>query len=205
MINNLLIRLAALTMQKALIFGVVAGALYYFMAYNDGSQIEGQLAQIQSQIAEQEKQSQETDAALKEVEQVRVAVAALSDQFKLVSSAIPSDVQMADIIRAVDSVARASGVSVKSKEPKEVSNKEFYEEIPLDITLEGNFSQITMFMYYMTSMQRIMKIKNFSISKDNGSDLRVSSSSSAKLSFQGQVVSYRFIGVPPKKEAEVTK
>lgn len=201
MINNLLLRLAMFSFQKALVFSVVAGVIYFFIAYNDGSTVEAQIAKVQTDIQAQEKQSQEADAALKEVEQVRVAVAALSDQFKIVSAAIPSDVQMSDIIRAVDTIARASGVSVKSKEPKEVSNKEFYEEIPLDITLEGSFSQITMFMYYLTSMQRIMKVKNFSIAKQ-GNDARSGLSANAKLLFSGQIVSYRFIGVQKKEPAK---
>ena len=200
MINNLLVKLAGFTFQKALIFGLIVGALYYFMLYDDGSNIETQINQVQAEITVQEQQSKEADAALKEVEQVRVAVGALSDQFKIVSGAIPTNVQMADIIRAVDTVARASGVNVKSKEPKEALNREFFEEIPLSISVEGGFSQLTMFLYYLTSMERIMKIKNFTMVKST--ENRSTPNSSGKLILTGEVVSYRFIGMPPAPEVK---
>jgi type IV pilus assembly protein PilO len=201
MINNFLIRLASFTFQKAMIFGLIAGAIFYFFLYDDGAVMEDEIAKIQVEITAQEKQSQEADAALKEVEQVRVAVGALSDQFKLVSAAIPADVQMADIIRAVDTVARASGVGIKLKEPREPVDKEFYEEIPLSVSIEGDFSQLTMFLYYLTSMERIMKIKNFSISLPM--EQRSNASSGSKLVLNGQLVSYRFIGAPANKETKV--
>ncbi len=193
MINNILIQLASWTMQKALIASVIAGALYYFMLYDDGSSIQTQLNQVQSEIQTQEAKSAEADAALKKVEQLRVAGDALSDQFKLVSAAIPTDVQMSDIIRAVDTVARASAVSIKSKEPNAVINRDFYEEIPLSISLQGKFSQINMFLYYLTSMQRIMKVKEFTISRVNSGNNNTPLDNTM-LDFSGQIISYRFIG-----------
>lgn len=193
MINNILIQLASWNMQKALIASVIAGALYYFMLYNDGSAIQLQLNQVQTEIQAQEAKSAEADAALKKVEQLRIAGDALSDQFKLVSAAIPTDVQMSDILRAVDTVARASAVSIKSKEPNPVINRDFYEEIPLTISLQGKFSQINMFLYYLTSMQRIMKVKEFTISK-SGANINNLPLNNSVLEFSGQIISYRFIG-----------
>lgn len=43
MINNLLIRLASLTMQRVLILSLVLAALYFFVGFNDGSSIDTQL------------------------------------------------------------------------------------------------------------------------------------------------------------------
>lgn len=201
MINNLLITLASFSLQKALLAGLVAGGLYYFLLYNDGSIIQKQITEVQAEISKEEMASAESDAALREVEQVRIAVGALTDQFKLVSAAIPADIQMADIIRAIDTVAKAAGVVIKSKEPRINLNKDFYEEIPLDITLEGGYSQIAMFMYYTTSMERIMRVRNFTLSRATESASKGSISNSGKLSFDGQIVSFRFIGnAAPKPE-----
>lgn len=196
MINKILVKLASFNLQKTLIMGCIAAALYYFMGFNDGSTIETQIQATDAEIRTQEAKEKESDAALKEVEQVRAAVGALSDQFKVVGQALPSEIQMSDVIRAVDVTARASGVSVKTKEPKPAINNEYYEEIPLRITLEGSFSEITLFLFYMASQERIMKVKNFSLSLPTGGDRTIN----RRLLFDGQVTAYRFIG--EKKQAD---
>ncbi len=190
--GKIFFRLASLSLAKALIFGAVLGGLYYFTGmYDDGSGIVTQIAAMDVQAKEEEKKAKESDAALMEVEKVRSNVGALSQQFKTISQALPTEIQMADIIRVVDMVSRASGVSIKSKEPRPVRNKDFYEEIPLKITLEGSFSEITLFLYYLASTERIMKANNFTISTPSSSNRQ----SSGRLIFDGQVVSYRFLGL----------
>lgn len=189
MINTILIRLAGLTLKWALIFGVGLGGLYYFMLFNDGSTIEVEIQKVQKEIQEQETKEKESDAALKEVEKIRAEVGALSDQFKMVSQVLPAEVQMQDIIRAVDTTARASGVSIKTKEPRPSVNHGYYEEIPLHISMDGSFAEITMFLFYMASQERIMKVKNFVLSQPQQNE----KSPLGRLLFDGQVVTYRFI------------
>jgi type IV pilus assembly protein PilO len=191
LINNLLIRLAGMNMQKILIFSGVLGVLYYFMWFDDGSTIEASIASVNQQVQEQEAKSREAEAATKEFEKVRASVGALSDQFKTVSQQIPSEVQMSEFIRAVDSVSRAAGVATRSKEPRSPENHDYYESIPLRIVLEGNFSEITMFLYYIASMERLMKVKNFTVTTPTDNQQRPSG---GRLLFDGEVISYRFLG-----------
>ncbi len=190
--GNILIRLASLSIGKTAFFGLLLGGLLYMSPfYNDGSSLRDDLAKINAQVREQEEKEKATDIALKEVENVRTKVGNLSDQFKLVSQALPTEIQMSDIIRVVDMVSRTSGVSIKSKEPRPIRNRDFYEEIPLKITLEGSFSEITLFLYYLASKERIMKANNFSIVAPTVTDRHPS----GRLVFEGQVVSYRFLGL----------
>ncbi|MEZ0390829.1 MAG: type 4a pilus biogenesis protein PilO [Pseudobdellovibrionaceae bacterium] len=189
MIGTILIRLASFSFKKAMIFSGFVGALYYFMFFDDGSKIQRDIETVKLQIAEQEVKAQQADAALKEVEQVRITVGTLSDQFRTVSQALPSEIQMSDIIRTVDTVARASGVSIKSKEPNAPVNKDYYEEIPLKVSMEGSYSELTLFLYYLASTERIMKVNNFAINLPRP-DEKVPA---GRLIFEGNVMSYRFV------------
>jgi type IV pilus assembly protein PilO len=197
MITNILIRLASFSFQKCLVFSAVLGGIYYMMAFDDGSAIHAKISEAEKKVAEQEALAQKSEAALKEVEQVRTTVGALSEQFKTVSQALPSEVQMADIIRTVDFVSRKSGVSITNKEPKPVVNRDYYEEIPLKITLEGTYAEVTTFLFYLASTERIMKVNNFvmTLPQDRNRGL----SGTGRLLFEGHVISYRFIGsqTPP--------
>lgn len=194
MINNVLIRLAVMTMQKVAIIGVVMAVVYYLTMYNDGSAIETQIQGVQTEIQQAEAKAQQADAALKEVERVRAAVGALGEQFRVVSQALPSEVQMADIIRTIDTIAKTAGVSVKSKEPQPVVNHDYFEEIPLKISMEGTFSEITMFLYYVSSLERVMRVKSFLISlPQNNNSNRSAITPVGHLNFEGQIESFRFI------------
>lgn len=184
-------RLSMMSSQKALMFGAVLGGLYFFMLFDSGAELENQIATVQASVQEQEAKAQESDAAIAEVEQVRATIGALSEQFKTVSQALPSDIPMSEIIRTVDNVARASGVAIKMKEPRPIVNREFYEEIPLFVTMEGSYSELTLFLYYLAGTARIMKINDFILSYPP--NVR---SNSNKLYLEGTVVSYRFINQP---------
>lgn len=190
MIANILLRLASFSFQKAFVFSLILGVVYYFMFFDDGSLIESQIQAKEVEIAAEEAKAQEADEALKEVEQVRTTVGALSEQFKLVSQALPTTIQMADIIRTVDQTARISGVMVKSKEPLPALNREYYEEMPLRVSMEGSYSELTLFLYYLANYERIMKVKNFVITQPQGVD----GFNSKRLILNGNVISYRFIG-----------
>lgn len=200
MIGKLLTRLAAFSIQKTFLLGLLVGGIYYMMFYESGESIEAQIANVQTNIDTEEQKSKEADLALREVEQVRITVGALSEQFKTVSQALPTDIQMADIIRAVDKISRSSGVSIKSKEPRPVIDHDYYEEIPLRITMEGNYSEVTLFLYYLGSTERIMKVNNFIIAQPSTGE-RVAP---GRLLFEGQVVSYRFVGNRNKNAATVS-
>ena len=91
--DAIFMRLAGLSLQKTLLFGAVLGGLYYYMGFDDGAKIDEQIQKVQAEIQVQEAKEKESDAATKEVEKVRAAVGALSDQFKIVSQALPAEIQ----------------------------------------------------------------------------------------------------------------
>jgi type IV pilus assembly protein PilO len=192
MIANILIRLASFSFQKTLIFSAILGGIYYMMAFDDGSSIQVKITEAEKKVQDADLLAKKSDEALKEVEAVRATVGALSEQFKTVSQALPSEVQMTDIIRTVDFVSRKSGVSIKTKEPKPVINRDYYEEIPLKISLEGTYAEITTFLFLLASTERIMKVNNFTVTLPKE---KAKGTGPGRLVFEGQVISYRFIGV----------
>lgn len=198
--NGILARLAGLSFRGLLIVAGLILGIYYAAFFDDGSSIDKTIADIQGQIGPAEAQAAEAEKALQEVEQVRAQVGTLGDQYRLVAQKLPTEVQMSEMIRVIDQLAKASGVSIKSKEPQQTSDRQYYEEIPVKIALEGNYSEITTFLFKVSSFERIMRLKNFVISN------RMGPSSGAgdfngQLTFEGQILSYRFKGDQSKKGA----
>jgi type IV pilus assembly protein PilO len=189
MVNNLLLRFAMMTSQRILVLGVVFGLLYYFMFFDGGEKQKKRLAELNQKIKVEQARLPESQAALKEVDLVRASVAALGEQFTRVSQQLPSNIQMSEIIRTVDDLARVTGVSIKAKEPKSNVPRDVVEEVPLRINLEGSYSQITLFLYQIARLERLMKVKDFTISAP-----RESVGENARLIFEGEVASFRLAG-----------
>jgi len=182
--NQLFEKLAALTNGKALVIGLMVGAAYYFMMYDDGSALEHQIAGMAGQLQEAEAKKRDTEATLQEEARMKDAVGKLSEQYALIAKKLPSELKSSEMIRGIDSVAKMAGVSVKLKKPGNVAKKEVVEELPVDVTLEGTYSQLAQFVYYTSNLERLTRVLNFSIvAQDDARE--------KPLRFEGQVVSYK--------------
>ena len=193
--NQLFEKLAALTNGKALVIGLMVGAAYYFMMYDDGSALEQQIAVISGQLREAETKKKDTEATLQEEARMKDAVGKLSEQYAFIAKKLPSELKSSDMIRGIDTVAKMAGVSVKLKKPGNVSKKEVVEELPVDVTLEGSYAQIAQFIYYTSNLERLTRVMNFSVvSQDDARE--------KPLRFEGQVVSYKLAPDQEKEEAK---
>lgn len=199
MINTILSRLAALTYQKALIVAIAVAALFYFTLYDDGSAVDKKIADLQNQVNAEQLKTKESDAALKEVDLIRSSIGALSEQFKIAAQQLPSEIQMADILKSIDTLAKSAGVNIRSKEPRSSKKEDILELIPLHVNLQGSFSEITMFLYYVSSMERISRVVNFNISVTGAEALKYKNNG---LVFDGEIVSYRYLGDAKRDEVK---
>lgn len=194
--NKYLLKLAEMTFQKVFVFAMIVGFIYYSTFFNDGSTIETELSAINTQLAEQQNKLQESEAALKKVEQVRAQVASLSDQFRLISTQMPTEIQMSEVLRTIDSMAATSGVSIKGKEPQKAEVKDMLEEMSLKVLAEGRFSELTLFLYNMMTTERISTIRSLTLSKSSSDqDKRKVKSLILDVKFSN----YRFVGNSDKE------
>lgn len=189
--NQLFEKLASLTNGKALVIGLMVGLAYYFMMYDDGSALEAQIGALSGQLQQAEAKKKDTEATLAEEARMKDAVGKLSEQYAFIAKKLPSDLKSSEMIRGIDSVAKMAGVSVKLKKPGNVTKKEVVEELPVDVTLEGSYSQIAQFVFLTSNLERLTRVLNFSVvAQDDAKD--------KPLRFEGQVVSYKLAPEPEK-------
>ena len=189
--NKVLEKLAALSNGKALVIGLMVGVAYYFMMYDDGAAITAQVNVLNGQLQEAETKKKDTESTLQEEARMKDAVGKLSEQYAFIATKLPAELKSSEMIRGIDSVAKMAGVSVKMKKPGTVAKKEVVEELPVDITLEGTYSQIAQFIYFTSNLERLTRVLNFSlVAQDDSKD--------KPLRFEGQVVSYKLAPEPEK-------
>ncbi|MBV2167464.1 MAG: type 4a pilus biogenesis protein PilO [Bdellovibrio sp.] len=190
--NKFFETLAAQQIGKILMMGLGLTAFYWYAVYNDGSAIDAQVVQLTQQLQVEENKKKDTDATLKQVQEMQEKVGQLSQKYQEISRRLPSSLFSIDINKAIDDFARNSGVSVKSKKPGENVKKEVVEEVPVDVTLEGSYAELAQFTYLVSTAERMTRVKNVTLTEAGAGN--------KKLKFEGQVVGYKL--APEKKPEE---
>ncbi len=193
-------KIARFTMQQVLFSGILAGALYYFTFFNDGSAVNTALNEMNQQVSEQEAKKKESADLLKQEEQIRALVRQLSEQYKLISAQIPTEIQPFEILKTVDAMAATSGVLIKTKEPKKPIKKEIVEEIPLRIVAEGRFAELTLFLFNLVNTERVSRLLSFTIRPISTGASSTSTVRPGNLVLDLVLANYRFLG--DAKESE---
>lgn len=180
--------------SKILFMGLVLTGLYWYAVYDDGTALESQIAQVSQQLQQEEAKKKDTDATLKQVQEMQEKVGQLSLKYQEISRRLPAVLFSIDINKAIDDFARNAGVSVKTKKPGENTKREVVEEVPVSVTLEGNYSELARFTYLVSVAERMARVQNVIVTE--------STATPGKLKFEGQVVGYKLAPEEKKKVPE---
>lgn len=187
--------LTAQQIGRILMAGFLLTGFYWYTLYDDGSSVEVQIADVSQRLELEEKKKIDTDATLKQVQEMQEKVGQLSLKYQEISRRLPSVLFSIDINKAIDDFARNAGVNVKIKKPGENIKKAVVEEVPVDVTLEGSFSELAQFTYLISIAERMARVKNVVLTE--------SEPGSKRLKFEGQVVGYKL--APEEKKPEKTE
>lgn len=171
------------TIQQTVVFGIVAGLVYYFTIFDDGSAYVTEIQSIQTNIKREEEKKKETENTLKEAQRMKEAIGTLSQQYQQISRRIPSNLSSIELNRNIDAFARNSGTSIKSRKPMAIVPKEIVDEVPVQISLEGSYADLAQFVYLVSSSERIASVRTFT--------LKPIERQSTKLRLDGTVVGYQ--------------
>ena len=183
-------RLASISQRSALIIGVIAGLFYYAFGFDDGSKIKAQLNKAKDALVKEQSLQVQSEEAIQQADKIKAALNQLSEQYKQVSQELPTEIQISEILKSFDSISEITGVTIKSKEQgrplfKEKDNLEIF---PLSLIAEGSYSGITQFLYYLSTLERIVRIKNIKVSND---DTNSNNEYKGKITLRAEVLSFR--------------
>lgn len=181
------------TLQQTLIFGLVAGLGYYFFAFDDGSAYVTQITSLRNDVKKEEERRKDTEATLKEVERIKEAVGVLSKQYQEISRRLPTNLQSIDLNRNIDAFARNSKVSIKSRRPLSVIQREIVDEVPVEVVLEGGFAELAQFIYLVAASERATSLKTFNLTPVEAR--------STRLRLEGTVIGYQLASATPRADA----
>ncbi|MGE3974268.1 MAG: type 4a pilus biogenesis protein PilO [Bdellovibrionales bacterium] len=171
---------------------VLASAFYYFM-FDNGGNLEVTYNNMIAELKKSQESLDGTNAVLQDYGRFQAEFQMVSDQFQAALEYLPESFNTQDLLKQISDESRAAGVTLVAVKPKPSETREFYEELAMDVELEGPFSLLTTFLAYMSKQNRIVNIKNIEI------EFKQIVDSVPRLTMKGTLVSYRY-----KKVANAT-
>ena len=148
------------TVQKVAILGgtvILLAALYYSFLYSPGADETAKLADS-VEIARNEKAVKTQKAA--NLLRLRKDLQQLDAELKLAISQLPEKREIPDLLSSISAKAQQAGLDVLLFRPRAESFQEFYAEIPVDITVKGNFQNTVNFFDEVGHLSRLVNIDN---------------------------------------------
>jgi type IV pilus assembly protein PilO len=107
---------------------------------------------------------------------------------------LPSKKEIADLLSSIATKAQESGLDINLFRPRPENYKDFYAEIPVEISIKGTFHNVIMFFDAVGRLTRLVNIENvgFKNPKVTGDQM--------VLEFTTTAITYRFL-----EEAERNK
>ncbi len=104
----------------------------------------------------------------------------LHDRWTMAAELLPADRQMSALLRRVTLAGEQTGVSFVSFKPGGNRPETYYTEMPVEITVHGNYHQVGAFLAELANMRRILTVSNLKIAtNEKGDDGTVSASMTA--------------------------
>ena len=151
------------TAQKIAILAVtiiLIAALYYSFLYSPRADEVAKLSDS-VEIARNEKTVKTQKAA--NLPRLRQDLQRLDAELKKAIAQLPDKKEIPDLLSSISSKAQESGLDILLFRPRAEAFQEFYAEVPVDITVKGNFHNTVNFFDEVGRMDRLVNIDNIGL------------------------------------------
>src|SRR5512134_303502 len=156
------------TKQKAILavlFCLLVVVGYYYLYYREASQqvasLDNNLAALRAKIKEQEVIAGNLKSFQEEVRRLEEQLARLLEQ-------LPNTAEIPSLLKSVSDLGRDSGLEFLRFAPGAEVRKEFYAEIPVTISVNGDYHSFTLFADKVRHYPRIVNLSNISFASPKG-------------------------------------
>ena len=154
------------------------------------AQREAQLATIQAEI-------QRGLGTARRLPEFRRQVRDLEAQLERLRPVLPSEKDVADLLRRIQGMATQSNLTIRGFAPQAVATRQMYAEWPIGLQVEGTYHNLGSFLERVSKFPRIINVTGIHIkakdaSKDGGTSAH---------SISAECTATTFVLIEPKKAA----
>jgi type IV pilus assembly protein PilO len=153
-----------LPLAGKIVFGAflcgLLGVAYYVLLHTD----------VATRIDRERNHSAELETELSKVKQAQASYFADRDELAMrqqkqreLNKVLPTDVEAATFLSALQAVSNISGVDLKAWSPMDEVPQTFYAKVPMKLQITGRFHQIAKFVYEVGKQDRIINMENLEL------------------------------------------
>lgn len=177
----------------AFAFLSIAGAgvfwnFYAKPAQESISQREAQLATLQAEI-------QRGQATARRLPEFRRQVRDLEAQLERLRPVLPSEKDVADLLRRIQGMATQSNLTIRGFAPQAVATRQMYAEWPIGLQVEGTYHNLGSFLERVSKFPRIINVNGIHIKTYATKD------GAAANTISAECTATTFVLIEPKKAA----
>ncbi len=164
---------------------VLIAAGYYLMMWQGASQ---QLTQMRAQELELQRKLSEVRSIAANINEFEEEIANLEWRLQRIVRQLPNEKQIEVLLTDISNAGKSAGVEIKSFKRRAEIVHGFYAEVPIDLTLTGNYHSIARFFDLLARLPRIVNMGsvNISVAKDSMEE--------TILNVRGTATTFRFVG-----------
>lgn len=159
---------------------VLIGAFVYFSYLPKLKKID----QLKANLSKIEKELEIAKKNARQLNDFRKKMQDAEEQFKIVMRALPEKEEIPTLLTGISKAGTDSGLNFILFQPKPDDKKDFYAEIPVAMTVTGDYHGVATFFESVAGLNRIVNIKNIDMKPDKDS---------TKLTTTCTAVTYKFI------------
>lgn len=148
---------------------IVLGAGYFLHIQNKLDQLDRVRAQensLKSEFEKKQSKAANLDAYKKQMKE-------MEESFGTMLRQLPSKTEVDDLLIDISQTGLSSGIEFELFKPQSEKQIEFYAELPIQISMLGDYHQFGRFVSGVAALPRIVTLHNINLSSSKGGQLKM--------------------------------
>lgn len=171
---------------------LLIGAFVYFSYLPKFKQID----KLSVKLTKIEKELEIAKTNARELNAFRKKMQDAEEQFKIVMRALPEKEEIPTLLTGISRAGKDSGLNFLLFQPKPEVKKDFYAEIPVAMTVTGDYHGVATFFESVAGLNRIVNIRDITMTPGKNGD---------SLTTTCTAVTYKFIEAPKAEPKRPTR
>jgi type IV pilus assembly protein PilO len=179
-----------------LLLGVLAG-LYYYLLFAPQQE---QLNALKGQLSNLMKELNESKAIHRDLEKFKAQVAKLQAELMVVRAQLPEEREIPEILKNISALGKENQLEFILFRPKPEEPQTHYANVPIDLTMIGNYHNIGVFFDKVSKLPRIINVVDFNMGRPQPTRGKGEVREEGKVRTSCLLNTYRFIEKTSEEE-----
>ncbi len=157
---------------------------YYFLIVSPRTT---RTAQLATHIEEMEQERDQKKFEAERMPERQKEVEALDKQLKFALTRLPDEKEIPELLSSISNLGRDSGLEILVFRQLPEGYQEFYAEVPVEMSVRGNYHQVAQFLDRVGKLDRIVNVSNIVLKAPKNVDETV------QLDVNSRITTFRFL------------